>query len=96
MLQVITITAYAFSVISFLLFVVLLITNRKGAPPSAPPGLGDAQVQGALSDMAKLLEALAKLSDSFAKAGPLVMTLVATIFFLLVAMMGSGFESLAK
>ena len=88
MLQVITITAYAFSVISFLLFVYLLLKQK---PPQA--GFGDAELQAGLQDIAKILEALAKLTDSFAKAGPLVMTLVSAIFFFLIALMGSGFDA---
>ena len=93
MLQVITITAYAFSVILFVLFVYLILTARRGPAAPTQPRLGDANVQAALSDMAKLVEALAKLADSFAKAGPIVMTLVSAIFFFLVALMGSGFDA---
>jgi hypothetical protein len=91
MLQVLTVTAYAFSVISFVLFVYLLLTRKTLAS-----GLGDARQQAGLDDIAKILEALAKLTDSFAKAGPLVMTLVSAIFFFLIALMGSGFDTVAR
>lgn len=91
MLQVLTITAYAFSVISFGLFVYLLVTRKRPAG-----GLGDAKLQSGLDDISKMLEALAKLTDSFAKAGPLVMTLVSAIFFFLIALMGSGFDAIAR
>lgn len=91
MLQILTITAYAFSLISFLLFVYLLLRQRSAAKPAA--GVGGVEIQGALSDTAKLVEALAKLSDSFSKGGPVVMTLVSAIFFFLMALLGSGFEA---
>jgi len=91
LLQILTITAYAFSVISFLLFVYLLLKQRSSPKPA--DGVGGVVTQSALSDTAKLVEALAKLSDSFSKGGPVVMTLVSAIFFFLVAMLGSGFEA---
>jgi hypothetical protein len=73
------------------LFVYLLLTRKSPAG-----GLGNAKVQSGLGDIAKILEALAKLTDSFAKAGPLVMTLVSAIFFFLIALMGSGFDAVAR
>lgn len=82
MLRIIVMTSYAMSVLSFLLF--LYLATRRPAPVQSDPA------ETPLSDVARVLEALAKLTDSFAKAGPTVMALVASIFFLLIAVMGSG------
>lgn len=87
MLRVIVITSYAFSVVSFALFVYQIL-KQHGRQPSQP-----AMPQATIADLAQLIEALSKLTDSFTKAGPAVMSLVATIFFLLIALMGSGFET---
>lgn len=89
MLMTIVITSYIFAVVSFVLFVFLLVTQRAAPPASPHP----AEAQGTIADLAALIEALSKLTDSLAKAGPVVMTLVATIFFLLIALMGTGFTS---
>lgn len=83
MVRIIVMTSYAMSVLSFLLF--LYFATRR--PPE--PTLADSPATP-LSDIARVLEALAKLTDSFAKAGPTVMSLVASIFFLLIAVMASG------
>jgi hypothetical protein len=96
MLNLTIITSYVFSLICFILFAYLSFSqfrSASGSRQAEPEGLAGAQPQGALSDMAKLVEALSKLTDSFAKAGPLVMSLVAAIFFLLIAVIGSGFDS---
>jgi hypothetical protein len=95
MLNITVITSYIFSVLSFILFLFLAMTRRTVSHPeqTKPEGLADVKPQGAISDMAKLVEALAKLTDSFAKAGPMVMALVAAIFFLLIAVIGSGLDS---
>ena len=89
MLSIIVTTSYVMSVLSFLLF--LYFALRR--PPA--PEQGAASDMPDLSDVAKVLEALAKLTDSFAKAGPAVMSLVASIFFLLIAALGSGFDRIA-
>jgi hypothetical protein len=69
------------SVASFILFVILTIrTLRK--PKS---GLKDMDLQAGLPDIAKLVDALAKLTDSFTKAGPAIASLVASIIFMLLA-----------
>lgn len=92
MLQILTWTAYGFSVISFLLFVYLVLTRKK----AAKGGLGEVELQSGLEQVEKTLIALAKLTDSFAKAGPMVMTLVSAIFFFLIALLGSGFGTVVE
>jgi hypothetical protein len=96
MLNIIVITSYVFSVCSFMLFCYLVLTQRisERSKPHNPEGLADVKPQGALRDMANLVEALSKLTDSFTKSGPTIMALVAAIFFLLIAVIGSGFDSL--
>jgi hypothetical protein len=87
MLEVMIWTAYAFSVVSFGLFVYFALLGRRAE--SAARGLGAALQQGALADMAALAEALAKLADSFSRAGPTVMALVASMFFFMAALVGA-------
>ncbi len=85
---IIAYTAYVFSVASFVLFVILLVQSmmgKRGPGGQTAGGIGAAQQQGALADIAKLVEALAKLTDSFSKAGPMVMALVAATLFFLIA-----------
>jgi len=94
MLQVLTITAYTFSVISFLLFVCLIYLWVTRKYPQG--GLEDAHLQAGPDGIAKVLDSLAKLTDSFAKGGPLVMALVSAIFFFLVAMVGTGLGAVTQ
>jgi hypothetical protein len=42
-------------------------------------------------DLAKLIEACAKLADSLEKMGPLAMSLFASMFFMVVALLAAGF-----
>jgi hypothetical protein len=42
-------------------------------------------------DLAKLVEAFAKLADSLEKMGPLAMSLFAAMFFMVVALLAAGF-----
>jgi hypothetical protein len=42
-------------------------------------------------DLAKLVEAFAKLADSLEKMGPLAMSLFASMFFMVVALLAAGF-----
>jgi hypothetical protein len=94
--QAVTWISIVLCVVSFALFVYFSFTMRvkQAIVPKAGLG-GSAEMQSGLSDMAKLVEALAKLADSFAKAGPAVMSLVASILFLLVATIGAGVDKIA-
>jgi len=93
--QAVTWIAMVLCVASFGLFVYFSLAMKPKAPLPPPPGLGGkAELQSGLGDMAKLIEALAKLSDSFAKAGPAVMSLIASILFLLVATLGAGLDKI--
>src|SRR5215469_2389311 len=93
--QILTWMSMVLCVLSFAMFVYFSFALQKKSV--APPvGLGrEAQLQSGLSDIAKLVEALSKLADSFARAGPAVMSLVASILFLLVAALGAGLERIA-
>lgn len=97
MLQITVYTAYIFSVISFGMFVYAYFSSRQSSSDSTTQqSLGDAQPHGAVADMAKLIEALAKLTDSFSKGGRVTTLLVSSIFFLLVAAAGSGLDAVAN
>lgn len=56
---------------------------RIQAPP-LPPGVGDTRALE-LGDLAKLFEAIAKLTDSLAKAGPTIASLVGAMGFFAIA-----------
>jgi hypothetical protein len=84
--NVITLAALVMSIICFLVF--LLLVFRSFRPPTVVVNsetLDSARRQGAAIDPAKIAEAFAKLADSLAKAGPLVSSLVGSMFFMLVA-----------
>jgi len=76
------------SVVSFISAIILLFRPKSTA---APTGAGKVELQSGLSDAAKLAEALAKLADSFAKAGPAVMAMVSALAFLMIATLAAGF-----
>jgi hypothetical protein len=42
-------------------------------------------------DLAKVIEAFAKLADSLEKMGPLAMSLFASMFFMVLALLAAGF-----
>jgi hypothetical protein len=99
MLTIATWTSYGFAVISFAIFVYHVFKKPEAQVLPADKGeetLGNAEQYGAIADTAKLVEALAKLSDSFSKGGLRVMALVAAIFFLLVAIVGSGLDKVVS
>jgi hypothetical protein len=74
-----------------LLFVYQLFPRQV---PTVPVPRGDraedARPHGATADMAKLIEAFAKLADSLAKMGPLAMSMFGAVFFMIVALLAAG------
>lgn len=89
MLNWVSAVSLGFAVVSFVAFIWLLWKSRKQSPPTRG-GAGNIELQSAIADTAKLIEALAKLADSLQKAGPVVISLIATIFFLVVAALSAG------
>ena len=93
-LTVVMWVALVLSVCSFVAFVVFAALGfRKRSAPIVQVGLAPGQQPANLSDITKLVEALAKLADSFAKftdslakAGPAIAALVASMVFLFVAL----------
>jgi len=83
--------ATAMSFASFLLFVYL---SARRAPALPVAGAGNVAQHAGLSDVVKVAEAVAKLADSFAKAGPALSALVASIVFLLLALVAAGIDRL--
>ena len=55
-------------------------------PPDQVPGVKAASV----ADYTKMIEAIAKLSDSLAKSGPALVSLIGAILFLSIAAVASG------
>jgi hypothetical protein len=73
------------SVLSFLFFVILTILSLRKPKPAAAPAPADMKLQAGIADVAKLVEAMAKLTDSLTKAGPAIASLVASIIFMILA-----------
>jgi len=65
-------TSLALGAVSFILFAIAMFLDRKSGPRGP-------EVKGA--DIPKLAEALAKLVEAFAKAGPTISALVASLIF---------------
>ncbi len=93
MLQAVTWVALALAVASFVAFVVFgILTLRKTPPPAphvaaAPAGVDD--ITKLIEAVGKLVEGLAKLTDSLARAGPAIAALVASMVFLLAALVAA-------
>ncbi len=82
------------SVLSFLAFVVFawLGLRKQMPPPAAPLAVPPATLPDVIrliEAVAKLSEALAKFTDSLAKAGPAIAALVASMVFLLAALVAA-------
>lgn len=97
MLNLVAAVSVSFAVICFLLFVYQVLTRRvlvtSPAHKDAPAGDRADQVRpfGTAADMAKLIEAFAKLADSLEKTGPLAMSMFGAMFFMVVAVLAAGF-----
>jgi hypothetical protein len=85
--EIVTWIAVGMSVLSFLIYLVDA-WSRYTAVKEGKAQLGQAKLSAApetLGNMAKLAEALAKLTDSLTKAGPGLIALIASILFLMIA-----------
>jgi predicted secreted protein len=95
LLEVLTWTALAMSVVSFALFVVLSLRRTAARDnPKQGPGV-EIQPHG-INDITELVKAFRELTDSFQKAGPALSALVASILFFLIATLGAGLDKIAK
>jgi hypothetical protein len=83
-MMIVTYVALAMSVLCGIAGVVILL-RMKSTPP-----IPHAAADSPLGELAKLIEALAKLADSLTKAGPGIALVVVAIFFMLIAALGAG------
>ena len=83
MLTVVAIASLALAVISFLIFAYQVYLRRTQVKREFKA------VEDSL-DLAKLIEAFAKLADSLEKMGPLAMSLFASMFFMVLALLAAG------
>ena len=88
----IAILCSVFAIISFAVFVYQVFA-RRGRVTRQIEGdrAEDARQHGTIGDMAKLIEAFAKLADSLEKTGPLAMSMFGAMFFTVLAMLAAGF-----
>ena len=85
MLTVVAIASLALAVISFLIFAYQVYLRRTQVKREFKA------VEDSL-DLAKLIEAFAKLADSLEKMGPLAMSLFASMFFMVLALLAAGYS----
>lgn len=91
MLNIVAAMCSAFAVVCFLLYVVQVIVRMRGTQRTIARDQADSvRQQGAAVDMAKLIEAFAKLSDSLERAGPMTASLVGAMFFAVLAALTAG------
>jgi hypothetical protein len=91
MLNVVSLVSCGLGIACVLLFVYLVLTTPRRPLPAVEGDRADAvRPHGAIADSAKLIEAMAKLTDSLEKAGPMIGSLVGGIFFLLLAALAAG------
>lgn len=76
--------AEVFSIISFIVYLWTTYETQRLAKAQAVPKLGEA-LGGSTEEVAKVIEASAKLVDSLTKAGPALLSLLASIVFLAIA-----------
>jgi hypothetical protein len=91
MLNSVAIVSLVLSILSFLMFVVLIFWPRKSKDlkPQAT-GLGDGEQQGAALDGAKeVVEASTKFLEVTLKAGPLLLLYWGAFFFILISILAS-------
>jgi hypothetical protein len=86
-LTAVAFTSIAFAVILLLLFIYQAIGRRTRVTQQIEGDRAeDARTQGSIGDMAKLIEAFAKLADSLEKTGPLAMSMLGAMFFMVLAL----------
>jgi hypothetical protein len=83
-------SAYVFSIILFALFIHLVLSRPTQPPTQALARAGEDQLQSGLDLIPESIEALAKLTDSFTKASPLVITIISCMLFLVIGLTGAG------
>ncbi len=91
MLTYVSVLSCVFGTLCLLVYLYLVLTTAKRPSPQPQGDRADSvRPQGAVADMAKLVEALAKLADSLQRAGPMIASLIGAIFFLLLAALTAG------
>jgi hypothetical protein len=85
-INVVTVVALLMSIAAFVMFIHLLVRKQSHVETVAAklPSLAS------IDDLAKLVEALARLAESLGKAGPAVTAFIASVLFLVLAMAGAG------
>ena len=95
MLDVVSQVCLVLSGLCFLLYALQVIVRLWRAPSTAELRRAAPTDPAAATaiDLAKLIEAFAKLADSLEKAGPLTGALIGSMFFAVLAALAAGFGS---
>ena len=98
MIHSVAVAGLCLSGVAFVLFVISVLVQlfRRRPPAGAGGGAGEAAEQQALGpeEVAKLIEAFAKLAEVFNHSGPTVLTLMASIIFFVLALLAASVEAL--
>ena len=90
----IAVVAIRFSIVSFILYVILVLAPllpRKPAQTARKRGQAKAGfAAGTISEVSGLVSAVATLTEALAKAGPALWSLIGSLLFLLIAAMAAG------
>jgi hypothetical protein len=96
MSDVVTIVALILGVVSFILYIVEAVFALRNKPIEPAKEVMQRAAQAAvqktptIDEFNRMIEALAKLTDSLSKAGPSLTSLIAAVLFLAIAAITSG------
>jgi hypothetical protein len=88
MLNIIAVISCIFAIICFGLYVYHVVLRMTTTMPQMKKE--GAELHGGVADMAKLIEAFSKFSDSLEKAGPVTVSLIGSMFFMILAVLAAG------
>jgi hypothetical protein len=96
MSDLVTIVALILGVVSFILYIVETVFALRNKPVEPAKEVMQRAAQAAeqktptIDEFNRMIEALAKLTDSLSKAGPSLTSLIAAVLFLSIAAISSG------
>jgi hypothetical protein len=96
MSDLVTIVALILGVVSFILYIVEAVFALRNKPVEPAKEVMQRAAQAAvqktptIDEFNRMIEALAKLTDSLSKAGPSLTSLIAAVLFLAIAAISSG------
>jgi hypothetical protein len=91
MLDIVSAISCLFAIVCFGLYVYQVVSRMRTTTPQVKNKEKEsATLHGGIADTAKLIEAFSKFSDSLAKAGPMTVSLIGSMFFTVLAVLAAG------